>query len=91
MQKNNLRRLFIGNLIGLATAVVIILITEVLFQQFFDNFESLLKKKGISPEDFVDDIQNGGVKYPELYAQHVKATQKMLEQAIAERKFYIPG
>ena len=40
MRKNNLRRLFIGNLIGLATAVIIILITEVLFPEFFDNFEA---------------------------------------------------
>ncbi len=40
MRKKNLRRLFIGNLIGLATAVVIILITEVLFPEFFDNFEA---------------------------------------------------
>jgi adenylate cyclase len=40
MRKNTLRRLFIGNLIGLATAVVIILITEVLFPEFFDNFEA---------------------------------------------------
>jgi adenylate cyclase len=40
MRKNTLRRLFIGNVIGLATAVVIILITEVLFPEFFDNFEA---------------------------------------------------
>ncbi len=40
MRKNTLRRFYIGNLIGLATAVVIILITEVLFPEFFDNFEA---------------------------------------------------
>ncbi len=40
MQKNTLRRLCIGNLIGLATAVVIILFTEVLFPEFFENFEA---------------------------------------------------
>jgi adenylate cyclase len=40
MRKNILRRLLIGNLLGLATAVVIILITEVLFPDFFNNFEA---------------------------------------------------
>jgi adenylate cyclase len=40
MRKNALRRLFIGNLIGLTTAVVIIVGTEVLFPEFFDNFEA---------------------------------------------------
>jgi len=40
MRKNILRRLFIGNLLGLATAVIILLITEVLFLDFFDNFEA---------------------------------------------------
>lgn len=40
MRKKNLRRLGIGNLIGLATAVVVLLITELLFPEFFDNFEA---------------------------------------------------
>jgi len=40
MRKNILRRLFIGNLLGLTTAVIILMITEVLFSDFFDNFEA---------------------------------------------------
>lgn len=40
MRKNTLRRLFIGILIGLATAIVVILITEIVFRDLFDNFEA---------------------------------------------------
>ena len=40
MQKNILRRLLIGIGLGLTTAVFILLITEVIFPDFFDNFEA---------------------------------------------------
>jgi len=40
MRKNTLRRLLIGNLLGLATAVIIILITEIFSPEIFDNFEA---------------------------------------------------
>lgn len=40
MRRNTQRRLYTGNLIGLVTAIVIILITEVLFPELFDNFEA---------------------------------------------------
>ncbi len=40
MRKNIPRRLLIGNILGLTTALIIILITEVIFPGIFDNFEA---------------------------------------------------